>query len=204
MKSILCLLPLAVAVLASTKQAAAEDPVKGVETIHGCYSSIGELTLNGTNEFNTEGLCSTTCAGAGFAVGASYSSDCYCGDKYPAESTLVDDSECNEPCPGYDTQACGGPHAYTVYNTGLKVSVGSSDDSSSSSASSSASTAAATGVSTASSAAATTTGSSSNGTATTGTTATSTSAVVVGTNAAAAQLPIIGLSLFGLGAAIVL
>ncbi|ETS75729.1 hypothetical protein PFICI_12673 [Pestalotiopsis fici W106-1] len=209
MKSIFCLLPLAVAVLASSgaEETAAEDPIKGTDTVHGCYSSVGELTFNSTNAFNGQGLCSTYCRGGGFAVAASQSSDCYCGDKYPPESTLVDDSECNEPCPGFSVDACGGADTYTVYNTGEKVNVdSSSDDSTSSSASASGSTtintAASTAVSTGTSAAATTTGSASNGTATTGTT-TSTSATTVITNAAVAQLPVLGLNLavLGLGAA---
>lgn len=130
MKYILCLLPLAATAFAKSSavtEAQAEDPVLGTETVHGCYSSVGSLTLNRTNEFNTEGSCATACRGGGFAVAASQAMDCYCGAEYPAENTLVDDAECNEPCPGYPNESCGGIDAYTVYNTGLVLHVASSD-----------------------------------------------------------------------------
>jgi cell wall integrity and stress response component len=133
------LLALTNVVRATTTEVAAEDPVKGTDTVHGCYGNVDNLTLNSTNEFNTQGLCSTACRGMSKAVGAAYSSDCYCGDEYPPLNTLLDDSECTEPCPGYDTQACGGINAWTVYNTGEKVSVASADNITESSSSSSAS-----------------------------------------------------------------
>lgn len=130
MKYILCLLPLAATAFAKSSavtETQAEDPVLGTETVHGCYASVGSLTSNGTNEFNTEGSCATACRGGGFAVAASQAEDCYCGAEYPAENTMVDDAECNEPCPGYPNESCGGIDAYTVYNTGLVLHVASSD-----------------------------------------------------------------------------
>lgn len=130
MKYILCLLPLAATAFAKSSavtEMQAEDPVLGTETVHGCYSSVGSLKLNGTDEFNTEGSCATACRGGGFAVAASQEMDCYCGAEYPAENTLVDDAECNEPCPGYPNESCGGLHAFTVYNTGIVLHVASSD-----------------------------------------------------------------------------
>ncbi|KAI0149358.1 hypothetical protein BJ166DRAFT_61387 [Pestalotiopsis sp. NC0098] len=120
-------------------EVAAESPVKGTDTVHGCYGNVDNLVLNGTDEFNTQGSCSTACRGMSKAVGASYSSDCYCGDEYPPLNTLLDDSDCNEPCPGYGTEACGGINAWTVYNTGEKVSVANTDNITESSSSSSAS-----------------------------------------------------------------
>jgi cell wall integrity and stress response component len=116
---------LASSVFASTTlEVAATDPVLGTDTVHGCYSSIGELTLNSTNSYNSQGSCNLACRSLGKKVGATQASDCYCGDKYPAANTLVDDTDCSEPCPGYDTQACGGLDTYTVYNTGEQVDVG--------------------------------------------------------------------------------
>ncbi|KAK6218001.1 YmL10 [Pestalotiopsis sp. IQ-011] len=214
MKYILCLLPLAATAFAKSSavtEAQAEDPVLGTETVHGCYSSVGSLTLNGTSEFNTEGSCATACSGGGFAVAASQEMDCYCGAEYPAENTLVDDAECNELCPGYPNESCGGTDAYTVYNTGLVLHVASSDDdsssSSASSASASASATASSNTSTAATAIATASGAASNSTGSaTGTSATTSSTAVVGISGASAQLPIVGLNMavLGLGAALLM
>ncbi|KAI1344552.1 hypothetical protein F5Y15DRAFT_115142 [Xylariaceae sp. FL0016] len=127
---------------ADNLEVAASDPVKGTDTVHGCYNSLGELTKNSVQEFNSQGKCATICRTLEKPVAASYSETCYCGDQYPNSKNLVDDSKCNEPCPGYDTQACGGLGTYTVYNTGVQVAVGESEEdiSSSSSAGSSSTT----------------------------------------------------------------
>lgn len=140
--AISALLALAPVVRAATGvEQTATTPILGTDTVHGCYSSLGELKLNGTDEFNSQGACAGACRTRNKNVAASNAKDCYCGDKYPPKNTLVDDSECTEPCPGYDAQACGGLNTYTVYNTGVKVSVADSDPvSSSSSASSSTAT----------------------------------------------------------------
>lgn len=107
-------------------EVAAQDPVSGTDTVHGCYSNIDNLVFNQTYEFNTQGACAGFCRAMGKYVGATSSRDCYCGDEYPALNTLVSDDECTEPCPGYGQQACGGIDTYTVYNTGVKVSVANS------------------------------------------------------------------------------
>ncbi|KAI1871553.1 uncharacterized protein JN550_004547 [Neoarthrinium moseri] len=109
--------------VSATKEVAASEPKVGTDTVHGCYSSLGNLVLNATSKFNTQGLCATACRGMDKVVGASFSESCYCGDKYPPKNTLVDDSECTEPCPGFGDEACGGLDTFTVYNTGVRVSV---------------------------------------------------------------------------------
>ncbi|ORY60847.1 uncharacterized protein BCR38DRAFT_348970 [Pseudomassariella vexata] len=119
------------------EEVAATDPILGTDTVHGCYSSLGSLVKNATIEFNSQGSCAEACRSMGKYVGASNANDCYCGDKYPPLNTLVDDSECTEPCPGFGAQACGGIDTYTVYNTGVKVSVADSANLTTSSSSSS-------------------------------------------------------------------
>lgn len=108
---------------ATGTEVAAQTPVTGTDTVHGCYSNIDNLTFNGTYEFNTQGACAGYCRDLGKYVGAALSKDCYCGDEYPPLNTLVSDDQCTEPCPGYDQQACGGIDTWTVYNTGVRVSV---------------------------------------------------------------------------------
>jgi cell wall integrity and stress response component len=101
----------------------ATKPVLGTDTVHGCYSSKGSMVLNSTNGFNSQGSCNIACRAMSKNVGATQASDCYCGDEYPPLNLLTTNDKCAEPCPGYGTQACGGLNTWTVYNTGLVVSV---------------------------------------------------------------------------------
>ncbi|KAI1429020.1 hypothetical protein F5Y12DRAFT_710570 [Xylaria sp. FL1777] len=119
----------------------AQQAVQGTDTVAGCYSSLGDMTLDSTDNYNTQGSCAGICRDKQKPVGATYLKACYCGTKLPNSKTLLDDSKCNEPCPGYDPQACGGLGAYTVYNTGVQVNVAEADlDSTSSSTTTSAPT----------------------------------------------------------------
>jgi len=101
-------------------------PISGTDTVHGCYTSLGDMVLNVTDNFNTQGSCNIACRGMGKSVGASQQKKCYCGDDYPPLNTLTNDAACGEPCPGYGPDACGGLNTYTVYNTGLNVQVADS------------------------------------------------------------------------------
>ncbi|KAI1385791.1 uncharacterized protein F4822DRAFT_354864 [Hypoxylon trugodes] len=127
----------AILVLASlsvaTKEKAPETPTPGTDTVHGCYKSVGTMKNTSHDEFNTQGACAKVCRGLGKLVGASLSKDCWCGDQYPNKADLVDDDQCTEPCPGFGDEACGGLDTWTVYNIGIRVSVGEADSSSSSS-----------------------------------------------------------------------
>ncbi|KAI0432439.1 hypothetical protein F5Y09DRAFT_301790 [Xylaria sp. FL1042] len=136
-------LALASLTIADTKKGVevpAQQPVQGTDTVAGCYSSLGDMTLDSTDEYNAQGYCAPTCRKKGKQTGATYLKACYCGTKLPNHKTLLDDSKCNEPCPGYDPQACGGLGAYTVYNTGVQVNVAEAELDSSSSSTTSAPT----------------------------------------------------------------
>ncbi|XXH01475.1 Histone acetyltransferase [Hypoxylon texense] len=121
----------------ATKEKAAQDPISGTDTVHGCYKSYGQMKSQGEVPFNTQGKCTELCRNLTKVAAASNSHLCYCGDEYPAKADLVDDDQCTEPCPGFDTDACGGLDTYTVYNTGLRVTVGESQEASPSSSSTS-------------------------------------------------------------------
>ncbi|KAI1493806.1 hypothetical protein F5X96DRAFT_686314 [Biscogniauxia mediterranea] len=138
--TVVAALALASVTSAANLEVAAQTPVLGQDTVHGCYGSLGSLTLDSKPDFNSQGKCVGICKAKEKNVAATYSNECYCGDVYPNSDDLLDDSKCTEPCPGFDTQACGGLNAWTVYNTGLKVSVGEDTSSSSSSSSSTSST----------------------------------------------------------------
>lgn len=133
--AVLALAPFAIADTKKGVEVPAQQAVQGTDTVAGCYSSLGDMTLDSTDNYNAQGYCAPVCRDKGKPVGATYLKACYCGTKLPNSKTLLDDSKCNEPCPGFDPQACGGLNAYTVYNTGVQVNVAEvdSDDSTSSS-----------------------------------------------------------------------
>ncbi|RYP69504.1 hypothetical protein DL769_005251 [Monosporascus sp. CRB-8-3] len=134
-----------VAVLAGASLASAqnlqpppESPIRGTETVRGCFSSLGELKLlYNESTFNSKGLCNSKCREQEKYVAATSADACYCGDKYPPSSAKVADNKCTEPCPGYDTEACGGLDTFSVYNTGVRVTVDESEEAKTSSTSSS-------------------------------------------------------------------
>lgn len=138
------------AVLAVVPALASQTTAKGVEepsavptlnaaVVQGCFSSPGELVSIGALDFNSKDKCAVqNCKAQGHAVAASMGgNECYCGDKYPPKAALVNDTNCNIGCTGYDWDACGGSFFWTVYNTGLTMAVKVSDDSVISSSSSS-------------------------------------------------------------------
>lgn len=101
-------------------QKPAQEPQIGPDTVHGCYSSKGKMVLADTNKFQTQGSCAATCKEKGNTAAATQSDQCFCGDSYPPKSTLTKDENCGEPCPGFDTDACGGLDTWTVYNLGVR------------------------------------------------------------------------------------
>ncbi|RYP43621.1 hypothetical protein DL770_011563 [Monosporascus sp. CRB-9-2] len=123
---------------ADNLQPAPQSPIRGTETVRGCFSSLGELKLlYGDDIFNSKGLCNSKCREQDKYVAATSLDSCYCGDKYPPASAKVADNKCGEPCPGYPTEACGGLNTFTIYNTGVRVTVDESEEVQSSSSSNS-------------------------------------------------------------------
>lgn len=100
-------------------------PTLGAQVVQGCFSSWGNLIFNSTPSFNSKSACAVDiCYAGGFQVAATTGGNqCYCGNEYPPKDSVVDDSKCDVPCPGYGLQACGGIEFYTVYNTGIMLSV---------------------------------------------------------------------------------
>ncbi|RDW84909.1 hypothetical protein BP6252_02499 [Coleophoma cylindrospora] len=106
-------------------------------TSKGCFSSSTGLTFNDTWTYQTSGYCQPLCVEMNKAVLATTGgSDCWCGDLLPPAASLVDDSFCNDPCDGYDTEMCGGDGYWTVYLSGTKTNVANAVASSSSSSAS--------------------------------------------------------------------
>ncbi|KAI2603722.1 hypothetical protein GGR54DRAFT_644461 [Hypoxylon sp. NC1633] len=122
----------------ATKEKAPQTPIAGTDTVHGCYKSVGTMVSQGTVPFNTQGICTQMCRDKKLVAGAANAGECWCGDEYPNKADLVDDDLCTEPCPGFGDDACGGLNTYTVYNTGVRVTVGEASEPGSSSSTSSA------------------------------------------------------------------
>ncbi|KAI0165162.1 hypothetical protein GGR52DRAFT_575255 [Hypoxylon sp. FL1284] len=116
----------------ATKEKPPQEPKPGTDTVHGCYKSVGTMKMLQSFDFNSQGKCVGLCLDKKFTAAASNKNDCYCGNEYPNKADLVDDDKCDEPCPGFGDDACGGLDTYTVYNTGDRVAVGEADASSSS------------------------------------------------------------------------
>lgn len=112
-------------------------------TYEGCFSSAGNLKLNGTNTWQSKQTCHDICVPLGASVEATANkNECWCGNALPATADKVDDSQCNANCTGYPQEMCGGASTFSVYLTGVGTVSNSSTSSSSASPSSSSTTSA--------------------------------------------------------------
>ncbi|KAK8117353.1 uncharacterized protein PG998_005634 [Apiospora kogelbergensis] len=88
--------------------------VAQAETYVGCFSTAVS-SHSATSQFMSYGFCESECKKQCGAVAMAISGNlCHCG-KLPAQSDLVDDAKCNQPCPGFDTQNCGGDNTFSVF-----------------------------------------------------------------------------------------
>ncbi|KAH7174697.1 uncharacterized protein B0J16DRAFT_183861 [Fusarium flagelliforme] len=138
-------------------QTPAQSPVLNEMTSQGCFSALpSDAEPHGSGAFLASGACWDYCTKENKNVAITSGSTCYCSDNYPAKSSLVDDSSCDWPCPGYAMEACGGldPKAYSVFNTGFKLTPdyddGEADDGDAASSGTEASSSASATISTAS------------------------------------------------------
>lgn len=60
--------------------------------------------------------CITSCGSQGFVyAGLEYGRECYCGNLIEG-GTIADDSECNIPCAGDNSEICGGSNRLTIFS----------------------------------------------------------------------------------------
>ncbi|KAL4788206.1 hypothetical protein BJX76DRAFT_353502 [Aspergillus varians] len=103
---------------------ARSSPVAADETYIGCFSSSDPLSDQGSYQYQSNGYCNDLCLGKNYAVFGLFNADhCFCGNKLPAKSTEVSDSQCSKPCAAWPIVMCGGSSSYSVYLTGLEESV---------------------------------------------------------------------------------
>ena len=74
----------------------------------GCFNSSAPLEDHGAfKDFQARGNCQLVCVWLNKPVMALSEGDhCWCGDMIPANNTLIDDSHCDIPCPGYPDETC--------------------------------------------------------------------------------------------------
>ncbi|KAJ4324348.1 hypothetical protein N0V84_003909 [Fusarium piperis] len=109
------------------KQQPATAPTLNQYTSQGCFNKLpaGAQLQKTKADFVSSGSCSQACQRINKFVAVTSPDGCHCADTYPPESALVKDAQCNNPCPGYAPEACGGedPASYSIWNTGIKVAV---------------------------------------------------------------------------------
>ncbi|KAH7128892.1 hypothetical protein EDB81DRAFT_808469 [Dactylonectria macrodidyma] len=111
-------------------QPPASVAIPGLVTSQGCYGSLPAVALGEPMVYLSIGSCSNRCMQRYKSVTILHLDICFCADTYPPRHSLLDDSKCNVPCPGYPFDACGGrkPDAYSVFNTGLNPDVEHDND----------------------------------------------------------------------------
>ncbi|KAL0939756.1 WSC domain containing protein [Colletotrichum truncatum] len=103
-------------------------PTQNQITSHGCFNANATSWKKYPVDNLSVGSCTGECKDKQQQeVAAINGEDCYCGNEYPPADSLVADTKCNFPCPGYNLEACGGVDLptlfYSVYNTGIKLVV---------------------------------------------------------------------------------
>ena len=80
----------------------------------GCYSSISGGDSKGDYTYQTSGYCvNNECPNSPYV--AVKGKECICLNSLPQSSSKVSSSQCDQPCPGYQSDMCGGSNAYNVY-----------------------------------------------------------------------------------------
>ncbi|RYP66785.1 hypothetical protein DL770_008736 [Monosporascus sp. CRB-9-2] len=82
----------------------------------GCFSEPPETSRETPSPFQSLGFCQDTCSGSHQPVAAlANGTNCLCGNLLPPRDQLVEDGNCNMPCPGYPFEMCGGDGFFSVY-----------------------------------------------------------------------------------------
>ncbi|KAK3989715.1 WSC domain-containing protein, partial [Cladorrhinum sp. PSN332] len=96
----------------------------------GCYKDDKSRALKNASitvsvpEGMTNQLCILFCKARGFNLAATeYGFECYCGNVL-VDSYLIDDADCNKPCPGDPNCKCGGDWAMSLWTVDGEVPKG--------------------------------------------------------------------------------
>ncbi|KAG8160980.1 hypothetical protein KVR01_009244 [Diaporthe batatas] len=83
-----------------------------VDSEFDCYALDAGQGDEHTLDFNTPLACNEDCRAVNRTIFAVRKSNCLCLDSMPSDDKKVDASKCDEPCPGYMLNACGGGIEY--------------------------------------------------------------------------------------------
>ncbi|KAL3468988.1 hypothetical protein BJX99DRAFT_92736 [Aspergillus californicus] len=84
----------------------------------GCFSDVADFESQRSSIFESVDHCVDLCDEADFNYAALQGDSCLCGKASPAQDALVSDDRCDEACPGYAKDTCGGDGAWSVYGIG--------------------------------------------------------------------------------------
>merc|ERR1712018_474072 len=98
-----------------TPTPANSDELRGGE----CYIDTSARLLKHFKDLggqNSPDNCQQYCTGQNFIYsGVQYTSQCFCGNDNPADTSKAPASECNAVCPGDSTKKCGGTWRMNIY-----------------------------------------------------------------------------------------
>ncbi|KAF1923736.1 WSC-domain-containing protein [Didymella exigua CBS 183.55] len=91
---------------------------------HGCYTDYGRRKLAGSLFVDTGNMTQASCVA--FCdqnnypyAGIEYGQECYCGLAIGAGSARSNETECDFPCPGNVSEACGSNNRLSVFYNSL-------------------------------------------------------------------------------------
>ncbi|KAL7961277.1 hypothetical protein V8C34DRAFT_25242 [Trichoderma compactum] len=73
--------------------------------------NTGETPLN-VSIYQTNGLCGGFCTKKNYAFSITQQNSCWCSNYFPDKASTVDVKNCNDPCPAWPSENCGGPGLY--------------------------------------------------------------------------------------------
>lgn len=111
-------------------------PMAGSSTSQGCYKSQGNMTIQPDVKYMSSAGCNNVCKDAKYWVSGLHGPQCWCGFALPPKDDIVDDSNCNTPCPAWQQEACGSDDDFSVFNLGINLTPPRYDPASSTSKSS--------------------------------------------------------------------
>ncbi|KAL7910342.1 hypothetical protein GGI35DRAFT_362858 [Trichoderma velutinum] len=81
-------------------------------SINVCSSfNTGETPLN-VSIYQTNGACGKFCVNKEYAFSITQQNSCWCSNYFPDKASTVDVKNCNDPCPAWPSENCGGPGLY--------------------------------------------------------------------------------------------
>ncbi|RAL13401.1 uncharacterized protein BO97DRAFT_404892 [Aspergillus homomorphus CBS 101889] len=80
---------------------------------YACMKSSGDMTKLGSSPYQSAGLCQNLCEKEKGSFFALQHEDCWCGSQPPAFGSMG--GVCEDDCPGFPEDKCGGDGAYSVW-----------------------------------------------------------------------------------------